>query len=104
MDKAKIVQHLTASLEEMQEINRKATSETWQGFHRAARRPYSYRIRQGKVDPEPVTKIDHSEAIKTLLLYEYNTASVFSSGERDTAFLPGREVIFTSFPPVTGSR
>ena len=65
MDKAKIVQHLTASLEEMQEINRKATSETWQGFHRAARRPYSYRIRQGKVDPEPVTIIDHSEAIKT---------------------------------------
>ena len=64
IEKALIVQQLTAALDDMRETNRQTAREAWQGFHRVSRGNFSYRIRQGKVEPDPLSLMDHSEVFE----------------------------------------
>ncbi len=65
IQKALVVQQLSSALTEMNETHLRESREAWQGFHRAARRNFSYRIRQGKVESGPISLADNSEAIET---------------------------------------
>lgn len=65
IEKALIVQQLTAALDDMRETNRLTTREAWQGFHRVSRGNFSYRIHQGKVEADPLSLMDHAEVFDT---------------------------------------
>ena len=65
IEKALIVQKLTAALDDMRETNRLTTREAWQGFHRVSRGNFSYRIHQGKVEADPLSLMDHAEVFDT---------------------------------------
>ncbi len=70
IEKAMVVQLLTTALAEMRESYRHSTQEAWQGFHRASRRNFSYRIHQGKVDTTPLALLKPNDAVeagKTLI-------------------------------------
>jgi GAF domain-containing protein len=74
IEKALIVQQLTTALEEMRDTYRQSTVEAWQGFHRAARRNFSYHIRQGKIETGPLAQMDSFTDIATgkPLIQKYN--------------------------------
>jgi GAF domain-containing protein len=65
IEKAITVQMLSSALEEMRDADHRSTHEAWKGFQRTSRRNFSYRVRQGKVEPDPLALFDPSEAIET---------------------------------------
>ncbi len=62
-EKARLVQELTHTLDDLKSSYRQITRQTWQGFLVSARRDYAYRLREGQLETESIPSSQASQAM-----------------------------------------
>jgi GAF domain-containing protein len=63
IDKARLVQQLTKTLDELQTSYRQTTQQSWQGFLQLARRSFAYNYRQGNLSTDTPKSAHASQAL-----------------------------------------
>jgi GAF domain-containing protein len=63
IDKARLVQQLTKTLDELQTSYRQTTQQSWQGFLQLARRSFAYNYRQGNLSTDSPKSLHASQAL-----------------------------------------
>jgi GAF domain-containing protein len=63
IDKARLVQQLTKTLDELQISYRQTTQQSWQGFLQLARRNFAYSYRQGNLSTDSPKSLQASQAL-----------------------------------------
>lgn len=63
IDKARILQQLTHTLDDLRQSYQQTTQESWQGFMRLSRQAYNYQYRQGQLHTGATLSLHANEAI-----------------------------------------
>lgn len=63
IDKARLVQQLTRTLDDLQTSYRQTTQQSWQGFLQLSRRSFAYNYRQGNLSIAPEKSLQANQAL-----------------------------------------
>ncbi len=65
IDKARLVQQLNQTLDDLRGSYQQSTQQSWQGFLRATRRSFSFNYRQGKLEAAQMANLHAMESLDT---------------------------------------